>query len=430
MTRQPIMPSQNRRCLMNLACVFTLFSIVSLAWAPTPATAQGHVRAMGMGGAYTAASRGLDAVDWNPANLVIRRENSLCIGLASVAVDVHNNSFSLNRYNDVTGSVLTEADKQILLDDIPGDGLVLNANVRASALGVCSGPFAFSVQGIGGGRGTLDKDFFDLILMGNDIGESFRFDDTDGEAYALAAATLSWATPLVTRRTHRLSLGVNARYLYGLYDFRVEEATGGILADMDGVHGDATASYLTSRGGQGWALDAGLTLQAPRGWTFGVAMFNAASNLDWNNNVERRIWSVTADSLAITGDDIEDQIVQSDSTMTAQAYSSSLAPVMRFGLSNKLGLMLFAADVAKVLENRPGLSTAAEYSLGLEFQFASWFRPRFGVSHGGASHRRSSVGLGLGLGPVRWDIALANHGAIVPNDSKGLSFASGFGLAF
>ncbi len=110
---------------------------------------------------------------WNPANLVIRRDGGFQLGLASVAVDVNNNSFSLQRYNEVSGATLTKADKQRLLDDIPGEGLILDANVRASVLGFCAGPFALSFEGIGGGSGTLDKDFFDLILMGNEIGQSF-----------------------------------------------------------------------------------------------------------------------------------------------------------------------------------------------------------------------------------------------------------------
>ncbi|HPF34548.1 MAG TPA: DUF5723 family protein [Candidatus Krumholzibacteria bacterium] len=394
-----------------------------------PALAQGHVRAMGMGNAGTAAARGLAAVDWNPANLVMNRKGEVNVGLASVAVDVHNNSFSLDRYNQVTGAVLTEADKQVLLGDIPMDGLILDANVRASALGFCAGSFAFSLQGIAGGSGTLDRDFFDLILMGNSIGQSFSFDDTDGEASAMAAATLSWATPLVTRRTHRLSLGVNARYLHGLYDFRVESATGGISTDFDAVKGEAEASYVTSRGGTGWAMDLGMTLQAPRGWTFGLAVDNLAGALNWDTDVERHVWSATADSINASTDDIEDQVVESESTAAGDPYTSDLPGRLRVGASNRLGMILYAADVAMPLDDRPAAG-GTELSVGVELQIASWFRPRFGAATGGPAGRRSSVGLGLGLGPLRWDVAVANQGGWVPEDTKGLSVASGLGMAF
>ncbi len=412
-----------------------LFAVASLmlwtiAATPTDLAAQGHVRAMGMGGAYTAAARGLDAVDWNPANLVIRRDNGLMIGLASVAVDVKNNSYSLARYNEVSGATLTQADKQILLDDIPAEGFILDANVRASVLGVCAGPFAMSIQGLAGGTGVLDKDFFDLILMGNDIGSSFDFDNTNGEAYAMASATLSWATPLVTRRTHRLALGVNARYLHGLYDVMIEEATGGILVDMSGVHGSADAAYLTSRGGTGWAVDVGLALQAPRGWTFGLNIGNAASSLTWDRDVERSEWHATADSLTAATEDFEAATTTSDTTYAVSSYDTALPTVVSLGASNRWGRLLYAVDVSRALESRMGTSSNTAVNAGVEMRLASWFRPRLGAGLGGVTKQRSSVGLGLGLGPVKWDIAVANHGKLVPNDTKGLSFASAFGLEF
>ncbi len=394
-----------------------------------PALGQGQVRAMGLSGAFTAASRGLDAVDWNPANLALGTAEGLSIGLASVAVDMNNNAFSLARYNEVSGAVLTDADKQRLLDDIPDEGFILDANVRASALGVQAGPFAVTVQGIAGGSGILDKDFFDLILMGNEIGQSFTFENTDGEAYAVGAATLSWATPVVTRRAYRLSAGVNARYLYGLYDFTVEEASGGITADMDGVRGEANASVLTSRGGSGYAVDAGLALQLPRGWTVGLAVSNVSSRLTWDKDVERRVWSARGDSITMSSDDIDAHITESDTTYAAAAYARDLPSVVRLGASTDWGPLLVACDVWRGMEKRAGVSDKLALDVGLEWRLLSWLQPRVGLGFGGEV-RRSAAGLGLKLGPVRWDIAAANRGQLVPEDTKGLAFASGLALDF
>jgi hypothetical protein len=394
------------------------------------ARAQGQVRAMGMANAYTAAARGLDAVDWNPANLALRRDRGLAIGLASVAVDLNNNSFSLNRYNEISGAVLTEADKLELLSDIPEGGLDLNVDVQASALGFCAGPFALSVQGIAGGSGTLDKDFFDLILMGNAIGQSFEFESTDGEAFAVGAVTLTYARPLLTSRAVRLSAGVNARYLHGIYDVNVEEATGGITAAFDKVYGAANASYVTSTGGTGYAVDAGLMLQAPRGWVLGLAVSNVASRLTWDRGVERTEWSATADSLtALMDGDLEDLVAQSDTTYAAAAYDRSLPGVVRLGASNVWGPFQFGVDLAKGIEERPGVSDQLEINVGVEWRLFSWFRPRFGAGFGGEVDR-SAAGLGLHLGPLRWDVAVANRGKIIPDDTKGLAVATGVGLEF
>ena len=393
------------------------------------ALGQGQVRAMGLSGAFTAASRGLDAVDWNPANLALGTPGSFSVGLASVAVDMNNNAFSLARYNEVSGAVLTEADKQELLNDIPDEGFILDANVRASALGVQSGPLALTMQGIAGGSGILDKDFFDLILMGNEIGQSFTFEDTDGEAYAVGAATLSFATPVVTRRTYRLSAGVNARYLHGLYDFTVEEAGGGITADMDGVRGEASASVLTSRGGSGYAVDAGLALQLPRGWTVGLAVSNVSSRLTWDREVERRVWSARGDSLTASSEDMDAHITESDTTYAAAAYARTLPSIVRLGASSVLGSFLVACDVSRGVEKRAGVSDKLALDMGVEWRLLSWLRPRIGLGFGGEV-RRGAAGLGIKLGPVRWDLAAANRGQLVPEDTKGLAVASGLALDF
>ncbi len=397
--------------------------------AADPAAAQGHVRAMGMGGAHTAAARGLDAVDWNPANLAIDGDRGPSLGLASVSLDLNNNAFSLAAYNRYSGAVLTEADKDKILRDIPDEGFLLDADVNASVLGFCSGPFALTFQGLAGGAGIMDKDFFELVLLGNEIGQSFAFDETDGEAWAVGAATLSWASPVLTRRAYRLSLGVNARYLYGLYDFTVEEAGGGLVADLDGVRGEAKASLLSSQGGRGYAVDAGLSLQLPRGWNVGLAVSNATSHLTWDKEVERRLWSVAGDSLTATTDDIDAHITETDTTYAASAYSRTLPTVLRLGAAKRYGALLVAADVSRGLESRPGLSDALALDMGLELRLTSWFVPRLGIGFGG-DVPRSAAGLGLGLGPVRWDLAVANRGKIIPDDTKGLAFASGLGLDF
>lgn len=412
-----------------LAAAALAGGLLLLLTAAGPAAAQGHVRAMGLSGAYTAAARGLDAVDWNPANLAVGGDRGPSLGLASVSLDLNNNAFSLATYNQYSGAVLTSADKDKILRDIPNEGFVLDADVNASVLGFCAGNFALTFQGLAGGAGVMDKDFFELVLLGNEIGQSFAFDETDGEAWAVGAVTLSWATPVVTRRDYRLSMGVNARYLHGLYDFTVEEAGGGVVATMDGVSGEASASMLTAQGGHGYALDAGLALQLPRGWTMGLAVSNAASRLTWDREVERRVWSAVGDSITATSDDIDAHITESDTTYAAAAYARTLPTTLRLGASNRFGKLLVAADVSRGLESRPGLSDKLALDLGLELQLASWFVPRVGIGLGG-DMRRSAAGLGLGLGPLRWDLAVANRGQIVPSDTKGLAFASGFGLDF
>jgi hypothetical protein len=408
-------------------------ALLAVIWLTPPngtvAFAQGSARAWGMGGAATATARGLDAVDWNPANLALARPG-FSLGLASLAADLHNNAFTLVRYNELSGATLTTADKQQLLQDIPADGFAVQAEVRAAAGGLGLGNAALTFAVLGGGTGRVAKDFFDLVLMGNPIDRAFTFDGTGGEGYAIGAATLSAGVPLSTGFRTRLCAGANLRYLRGLYELHFEETTGGLVTTMDGVAGDARASYVTASGGVGWAVDLGLTLQAPRGWTLGLACDNVSSAMDWDGDPERRTWTAHADSLNASQEDFDALVDDSDTTVAVAPYRTTLPRRLRLGASNTFGPLLVAADVAQGLENRAGATTRTEFRTGVEWGPCGWLLPRAGVALGGEARRGASAGFGLRVGPWRLDVAAVNRGNFWPRDTKGLGIAAQTRLEF
>lgn len=396
--------------------------------AAAPAAAQGSVRAWGMGGAHTAAARGLDAVEWNCANLAAGGGAEL--GLASAAVDLANNSFTLDRYNEVTGATLDEADKERLLGDVPADGLRLAADLRASLLGLRLGGLALTVSALGGGGGTLDRDFLDLALMGNEPGQALAFDRTRGEAWAVGAVTLSAARPLWSAGGAALAAGVNLRWLRGIREAHVEAAGGSLRTDLAGVSGEAEAVWLTAEGGRGWAGDAGLMLQAPGGWTFGLAADNLAGGVTWDRGVERHVWSARADTLSLADDDLEARIADSDTSYAAGPYRTHLPRRLRLGASREAGPLLLAVDVARDLETRPATPGLTTVSAGLQWSLLSWLQPRVGASLGDPATRGGAVGLGLRLGPWRLDLAARSRGALWGADARGLALAAGSRLEF
>ena len=147
--------AQARRRHPTLAWATTalLVAITAALWAG-PAAAQSPVRAWGMGGAGGAVAQGLEAVTFNPANLAFSEHSS--VGMAGAAVSVQNNSLSLDRYNEITGTHLDGAAKTRLLADIPAGGFSLDADVRASALGFQFGNVALTAGAVGTGHGNLD----------------------------------------------------------------------------------------------------------------------------------------------------------------------------------------------------------------------------------------------------------------------------------
>jgi len=386
-------------------------------------------RSQGLCNASTASSRGLESIAWNPANLVIDTGSGFEVILPSLAIDAGNNSFSLNRYNEISGAVLTNADKLEILSDIPDGGLSMDLNANAVLLGLRKGNMALTFQGAGSGYGTIDKDVVDLVLMGNEINQEFRFEDTDAQGHGIAKATFSYAKPLITNKVYRLSAGINTHYLHGIYGFDIASADGSIITEVSGINGSASAEYMTAKGGSGYAVDLGLCLQAPRGWTFGLAVQNVAGSMNWDTDIERHLWSATADSITILSDDISDNVTTTETETVGQAWSENPAGIVRAGCSKMFGQFLCSADVSKYLVKRSGQQNTPELSLGCELG-SRFIQPRLGVAVGGPASQRAAAGLGLNVGSAHLDVAVATAGGFANQDSQGLAIASSMIVRF
>ncbi len=395
---------------------------------PGAACAQVSVRSWGMGGTGVATSRGLDAVSYNPANLAFSEGFSL--GLAAAAVDVKNNSISLDRYNEITGSHLDAAAKEELLSEIPDSGFKIDANVNASVLGFHRGSFALTVDAIGTGHGNMDKDYFDLVLFGNQLNETVDFSNTSGAGYALGSAAFSYGGILHTGEQSKLSYGLSAKYLYGAYEIHVEEAYGTMSTSMEEISGEAYVSTISSDGGQGYGVDLGLALQTNTGWTLGLSMANAYTRMNWDQNVELNEYRVDASGINALNDDLDNAIVKTDTTYTADSYSTTLPRELRLGAANRFGAFDMAFDYVQGFDNTGITSTTPRFHVGTEWWLTGIVQPRFGLSMGGASGTGASAGLGMKLGPWQVDMAAVTRGEIDPNQTKGVVFAMGTSLIF
>ncbi len=54
---------------------------------------------LGMGRAYGALATGIDAVSWNPANLILPRDSFFELNLFSLNLNMANSSFNVDNYN-------------------------------------------------------------------------------------------------------------------------------------------------------------------------------------------------------------------------------------------------------------------------------------------------------------------------------------------
>jgi len=395
---------------------------------PSLVQAQGAVRAWGMGGAHTAAARGLEAAEYNPAALAF--SSGTTVGLATAAVDVHNNAFSLDRYNEITGAHLNSADKAQIMSDIPDGGLTLDADVRASVFGVQNGNYAVSFGGFGSGQGNLDKDYFDLVLYGNTPGETIDFSNTWGEGYSYGSAAVSYGHILKDGDTTRLSAGFTARYLQGIYEVHVEDAYGQLTTTMTEISGEAFVSTLSSSGGQGYGLDLGLALEMAGGLSVGLVVDNLTTRIDWTGDVEANEFRVNADEINLLNSDLDAAVTDADTTYTGEGYTTHLPRRVRVGAAKAFGAFHVAMDYVQGLETRGTTSTNPLVNAGVEWHLVGALHPRFGASVGGAQGQGLSAGLGMKLGFWRLDLAAMTRSGLKTGDTKGVAFAAGSSLEF
>jgi hypothetical protein len=393
----------------------------------SPAAA-GEARALAMGGAQTAVARGLDAAAWNPASLAFSPGGG--VGLAGVTLDVSNNSFSLARYNEVSGAHLSEADKERILADIPDEGFQLESFARGGALGVHLGSLAITTQAVAAGRGNLDRDFFDLVLFGNELGQTVDFSDTWGDGYAVGKVSASWGVPVYAGAIGRIAVGATASYLQGIYELHVDEARGAITTGMTEIAGEAFVAATTANRGRGLGVDLGATWQAPGGWTLGLAVDNAIGSIDWSGDVERHEFRVTADDLNVLNDDLDSAVADTDTSYAVDGYQTTLPRRVRLGVARDTGTWLVAADWVQGFGDGAGASASPQLNAGLEWRALGFLAPRAGMRLGGAGGFGLAGGMGLSLGWWQLDLAVSHRGGFSSGDTRGIGLGVSTQLVF
>jgi hypothetical protein len=405
-----------------LGCLLSCLLVIDTA------RADGDARALAMGGAQTAAARGLAAAAANPALLAF--SSGVTVGLAGVTVDLHNNALTLGRYNEVSGQTLSQAQKERLLADIPPTGFRLDAVATARGLGLQRGRLALTSGVISAGSGNLDRDVFDLVLFGNPPDQTVRFDDSWGEGHAIGKISLSWGQRVAAGPYGRLAVGATVSYLKGLYAVQIDEARGSVSTLLTEIDGEAYLSALLAEGGDGHGVDLGAAWQAPGGWTLGLALANATSRVAWRGKVERTEYRVTASQINLLNDDLDAGIVASDTTYAVAGHTSNLPRILRLGAAHDGGRLMVTADYVQGFGAHAGASTRPRLNLGTEWRPRGWLLPRAGMSLGGSLGTGVAGGFGLRLAAWRLDLAVMHRGGFSAAGTRGVGVGLNTQLVF
>ncbi len=410
--------------------VLILFLLAGIAWG----SGDSNPRAVGMGGAYTAMARDLEAPYWNPANLGLSDGKAFTINLFNVGAGIKNNSFSLSDYNKYNGQFLDDAGKEEFLGHIPADGLSLDLKAEVSALNFSAGNFALTSRGYAVSSLNLDRDPFELLFYGNAIMDNISFSDTRGESYGIADMGLSYGHPLMVWKGGEFAVGASLHYLRGLGYEKVTNAEGGVATTDSGFVGSGNMAIRTALGGSGYSADLGLAVRFEENWYFSAAWQNFYSKLNWSNETEEIQFTFNMEPITIQGlsdSTVSDSLVtSSDTTIAIPSFSSDLPAVIKLGLVKNFRKLTCSLDWEQATKDRPGFGLNPRVSAGLEYRPAGFFPLRVGMGTGGKQGSIYSFGFGLHLGAYHFDIGMANTGSPLPSHTKGAKFAIGMGLYF
>nr|MBN2277682.1 hypothetical protein [candidate division Zixibacteria bacterium] len=387
-------------------------------------------RAVAMGGAHMGLARGSDAALYNPANIGLAgyRQNGLV--LAGVGAEIVNNSFTLADYNDYTGAILTEDDKSVILGKIPSEGLVISAEAEAGAMSLAMGSMVLSINGFAATEANLGKDALELFLMGNQVNDTFSLEGMYSEAIAYASAGLSFGQSIYKSGTRQLSLGATVKYIRGLAYEKVIELRGGVVTLATGFEGEGTMIARTAVGGTGYAVDIGAALRLNDSYTAGITFSNFISNITWNNETQEHYYHFEFDTLTIDNMEDDSIVVSDDYSEDIDDFKSTLPSVMRIGLANTSGKLLWAIDYIQGFKLAAGASSKPRLAGGIEYHLIGFLPLRAGYATGGGKGSVVSGGLGLNLPLFYLDLAVSNHSSFDFEASKGLHLAASVGLRF
>jgi Family of unknown function (DUF5723)/F plasmid transfer operon, TraF, protein len=417
-----------RPSIMTLMFWIIIAAAVALL-ALNSANATSSARSLAMGGAYTALAKGAEAALYNPANLGLRDHRQTGIHLAGLGADVNNNAFSLNDYNSYTGQFLTDADKTDILGKIPDEGLKLRANVDAWGPTLSLGSMVFSGTVNAAADANLSKDIIDLVLNGNQFGQTISLTGSYSEALAYATAGLSYGTTIHSIGSRQLAVGATLKYLRGLGIERILENEGSVTTGEFGFQGDGQLAVQTASGGSGYAVDLGAAVKLSKAYTAGLCVKNIISTITWDKTTEEHGFLFAFDTLTLDNMD-QDFVVSDDYSIPISSFKTSLPPVASLGLAKTTGSIVWGLDWEQGLKSQPGTSTKPRLSAGVEWSPIGILPLRAGYSTGGSRNSGVSFGAGLAFAFFNFDVAAVAGSGGTMYSAKGITVAVSTGLTF
>lgn len=401
-----------------------------------------------LAGTYTTHSRGVDAVGWNPANLGFPEERPFSWSLVNINGAAHNNAFSIAQYNRFSGANLeNENRKTDLLESISSDGWRWTMDMHTSVPGISFSVtnWAFTSDLIVLNDISIPKDLFKFLFTGNTENDSLVFDFSQ-ETLALGMHSFSFGMPF-----QAFSLGISLKYLNGLYYSGMTYQEGALYTTPEAITGVMHYQEQEAVGGNGVAVDIGVTTREREDWQFGMAINNLGGKMKWGKATPTaRFVSGTLSQLlpideiarttnhfygldSLNGEslyrkDMSDLVIDSVSVMEGTEQFTVKYPTMfRFGGSYALPdyYLKVMMDFRTGFEDRFFARNRWVWSTALEWRRKPWLPIRTGIAWDGSSFTQWGLGLGFETELLELNLGLSFERGMWIHTLKGMTFSLG-----
>ena len=437
-----------------------------------------NIRGVGMGRTINAASRGIDALGINPANIAIPDQGNFNLNLAPFGLRVSTELLDYGLYKEYFTGVdsvgkrwakrLEPADIDKILSQMPD---LPKTRVAAEMM---VGGVSFQnpiVGGIGfafiehaGAAITLSKDFFRMAAFGLEpAGSVYMFDGTAVSAWWYGEYNVSYGRklPVDLKFLKDLYAGIGIKIIqgYGIsqpisqkssfgnypdpanpaqYTLRgnIDFLTTHAGVDFMNKNSDAPITPFPNPVGKGTGFDIGLSGELINGVRIAMSVTDIGK-ITWNKNV---IESYGSGAITITGasNNLEDTLksVFKGKTRPGEAFDTNLPTALRLGFVTEAseipvlkflpGKLILAFDYLQGFNESLGNTTKPRFSLGTEYRVFPVLPLRTGLAFGGGDKVRWAFGFGLDLHNFSLDFATDNFGMVfIPKSFQTVSFSFG-----
>ena len=425
------------------------------------------MRSMGMGRAAVAASRGIDAIGVNPANIAIQDVGHFNLSLIQSSFRVSTELFTYDIYQkyftgkdsvDAQGKKsrvqypLTDQDKADIRSQLP-DNPVTRMNLELMDAGFSLetsvlGGIGFAIIEHAGIRMDFSRDYFEFFLQGLPSSTTYTFNGTSFEAWWYREYNFSYGRklPVSIPFLKNLYVGAGVKLIQGFGIFETtknnasienksalnDTSTASIIGKFDFAGERAGVDFFNNDSttispkpfptpvGRGTGFDIGVSAEFFNGLRMGISVTDIGK-ITWDKNI---IQTTGGGQITFTGYTaaIQDSVkhILKGKNSPGEGFSTSLPTIVHVGVtaqSDELpflrflpGRLLLAAEYAQGLNESLGNTTKPRVSLGAEYRIIPLLPLRSGLLVGGGDQLRWAFGFGFDFRYLSLDFATDNFG--------------------